>query len=52
MPHKNVIRLYEQTITGTVVHLLLIEGLVSPGDDGEGLGRIKEQGNAPLGLFQ
>ena len=28
-----VFGLYEQTITGKVVHLLLIERLVSPGDD-------------------
>jgi hypothetical protein len=43
---------YEQTTTGPVVRLFLIAGLVSAGDDGESLGRIKEKGHAPLSLFQ
>ena len=47
-----VFGLYEQTITETVVHPLLIEGLMIPSDDGESLGRIQEQGDALLGLFQ
>ena len=48
----HVLGLYEQTTTGPVVHLFLMEGLVSAGDDGESLGRFKEKGHAPLSLFQ